>query len=40
MWPLAGPKVAIEIEEVEGKNFWEWMSRLNKLRQQLEICRK
>ena len=37
-WPLAGPAVADELTAVEGKNFWEWMGRIDKLRQQLELC--
>lgn len=38
VWPIAGVKVAAEIEQFEGQAFWEWMARLNKLRQQLELC--
>ena len=40
-WPEAGPKVAEELEEIpfEGhEDFWSWMSRLDKLRDQLAAC--
>ena len=39
-YPVAGKKVADEIKYINGKNFWEWMGRINKLRQQLELCNK
>ena len=38
MYPIAGEKVADEIEHLNAPNFWEWMGRINKLRQQIEIC--
>ena len=41
-WPEAGDRVAEELEAVpfEGfEDFWEWMSRLDKLRDQLDACR-
>ena len=38
VWPVAGPKVAAEIQNLEGDAFWEWLARLNKLRLQLETC--
>ena len=37
-YPIAGPKVADEISSLEGDAFWEWLARINKLRQQLELC--
>ena len=38
VYPIAGPKVADEISSLEGSAFWEWLARINKLRQQLELC--
>lgn len=38
-FPYAGPKVAVEAENLsteEFPNMWEWFARLNKLRQELE----
>ena len=37
-YPLAGSKVADAIENIESEEFWEWLARINKLRQQLELC--
>ena len=34
------PLTAEEIKDVDGKYFWEWVGRINKLRQQLELCKK
>lgn len=42
-WPVAGPNVAEELNEIpfEGnEHFYEWLDRLDKLRQQLEVCRE
>ncbi|MBR1604627.1 MAG: hypothetical protein IJ660_00795 [Alphaproteobacteria bacterium] len=42
-WPVAGEKVAAELERFnysENPNTWEWLGRIDKLRQELEICRK
>lgn len=39
-YPTAGPKVAAELEKLsfeEYKNTWEWIARINKLRQELEV---
>lgn len=39
-FPYAGPKVAAELENLSAEtypNLWEWIARLNKLRQELEI---
>lgn len=42
MYPVAGKKVAQELEKAEldeAENFWEWMGRVNKLREELELCK-
>ena len=41
VWPPAGLAVAAELEKAgysEFPNTWEWIGRLNKLRQELELC--
>lgn len=39
-WPIAGEKVANELETAgELPNTWEWIGRVNKLREELELCR-
>lgn len=41
MYPIAGPKVAQELEQISAQAYpytWEWLGRINKLRQELEIC--
>ena len=40
LYPIAGEKVADEIKDIEGKYFWEWVGRIDKLRQQLDLCKK
>ena len=40
IYPIAGKKVAQEIESIKGEYFWEWLGRINKLRQQLELCKE
>lgn len=40
IYPVAGEKVAEEIKDINGKYFWDWVGRINKLRQQLELCQK
>ena len=43
VYPAAGPKVAEELEKIPYngyENTWEWLARINKLRQELELCRK
>ena len=38
-FPHAGSKVAAEVETLSAEeypNLWEWLARLNKLRQELE----
>lgn len=40
-YPLAGPKVAKELSHLtveEYPNFWNWVGRINKLREELELC--
>lgn len=40
-YPVAGSKVSVELEQIEYNSapyFWEWLGRINKLRQELEIC--
>ena len=42
VFPLAGSKVATELEQAEYekfKNTWEWIGRLEKLKRQLDLCR-
>ena len=41
-FPEAGPEVAKELEEFPfdgNEHFWDWMSSLDKLKDQLEACR-
>lgn len=43
VYPVAGEKVAAELEEAsysEFPNTWEWIGRINKLRQELEVCKE
>ena len=40
VYPIAGHKVADEIKNIDGKYFWEWVGKIDKLRQQLELCKK
>lgn len=40
-YPVGGEKVAEELEKVpyDGyEDFWEWIARINKLREELELC--
>lgn len=42
-YPVAGKVVAAELEKFQFEQapaFWEWMGRIDKLRQELEICHK
>lgn len=42
VYPIAGQKVADELQLLsydEYKNTWEWLGRINKLRQELELCK-
>ena len=41
VYPIAGKEVAQELEHADYKSFshtWEWIGRINKLRQELELC--
>lgn len=43
IYPLAGRAVAKELSEIpaaENPATWEWIGRINKLRQELELCRQ
>lgn len=43
VFPVAGEKVASELEKVsyeQAPAFWEWLGRIDKLRQELELCRR
>lgn len=40
VYPVGGPKVAEELQNIpyQGyEDFWEWIGRVDKLRQELEI---
>ncbi len=40
-YPVAGKKVAEELNQLENiPNTWEWVGRINKLRQELELCKQ
>ena len=42
VYPVGGEKVGAEIERLsieEYPNTWEWLGRINKLRQELEVCK-
>lgn len=41
-FPIGGQKVAEELKNVPYTGYedtWEWIGRLNKLREELELCR-
>ena len=39
MFPVGGAEVAKELEKAgDIPNTWEWIGRLDKLRQELEVC--
>lgn len=41
VYPIAGEKVSEELKNIPHQgyeNFWEWLARIDKLRQELEIC--
>ena len=43
VYPIAGKKVAKELENIpyEGyENTWEWLGRIEKLKQELDLCQK
>ncbi len=42
IYPIAGPNVAAELEKTsyeQAPALWEWLGRIDKLRQELEICK-
>ena len=42
VYPTAGAKVAAELEKASYNDFpntWEWIGQINKLRQELELCK-
>jgi len=42
VFPIAGLKVAEELQHADYQNYqhtWNWIGRLDKLRQELELCR-
>lgn len=42
LYPVGGEKVAAELEKVsyeQAPAFWEWLGRIDKLRQELEVCK-
>ena len=42
IYPVAGEKVAKELYKADYKEFentWEWIGRIDKLRQELELCK-
>ncbi len=41
IYPIAGPEVAKELEKAGNlPHTWEWLSRIETLRQELEQCRR
>jgi len=43
VYPVAGLPVAQELEKLtadEYPNTWEWIGRIDKLRQELELCKE
>ena len=41
VYPVAGSRVAAELEKMSGSEFpntWEWIGRIDKLRQELGVC--
>ncbi len=42
-YPTGGKKVAVELEKVPYvgyENFWEWLGRIEKLKKELDLCRR
>lgn len=42
-YPVAGAKVAVELEQIPVEDIpatWEWIGRINKLRQELALCHR
>ena len=41
VYPIAGEKVAKELENAgDLPHTWEWIGRINKLKQELDLCQK
>lgn len=43
VYPVAGNLVATELEKASYSDFpntWEWIGRIDKLRQELELCKE
>ena len=43
VYPIAGAQVAQELENAGYEEYpatWEWIGRIDKLRQELELCQK
>lgn len=41
IYPIAGKKVAKELESAgDLPDTWEWIGRINKLKQELDLCQK
>jgi hypothetical protein len=41
IFPVAGESVGGELKNIPYngyENFWEWLGRINKLRQELDLC--
>lgn len=42
MYPVGGAKVGAELSRLDVKDYphtWEWIGRIDKLRQELELCK-
>ena len=40
LYPVAGKQVAVELSQAGNLPYtWEWIGRINKLRQELELCK-
>ena len=42
VYPVGGAKVGAELEKIsfeQAPALWEWLGRIDKLRQELEVCR-
>lgn len=42
VYPVGGPKVGAELATLDYSkysNTWEWIGRIDKLRQELELCK-
>lgn len=42
VYPLAGENVAKELENIsyeQAPNLWEWLGRVDKLKQELDLCK-